>query len=91
MRKSTPISKLRWTSVPGALSVLLTLEFWVHMLVPFMRKNVRFPFWPYGAFIELLIAAFLAALAAIFGSRLWWVVVLGAIGTVAVLLSMFAG
>jgi len=91
MSEASQVSRPAWTSVLGVLSVLLTLEFWVHALVPFMRERVRFPFWPAGAFIELLLAVLLAALAAIRGSKLWWAVALCAVGTLAFLLHMFAG
>jgi len=91
MSEASRVSRPTWTLVLGVLSVLLVLEFWVHTLVPFMRQNVRFPFWPAGAFIELLLAALLAALAAIRGSRLWWSVVPCALATLVFLLHMFAG
>jgi hypothetical protein len=91
MSKASRVSRPTWTLVLGVLSVLLTLEFWVHYLVPFMRINVRFPFWPTGAFVELLLSALLATLAAICGSRLWWGVVPCAVATLAFLLHGFAG
>ena len=75
----------------GALSVLLTLEFWLHMLVPFLREKVRFPFWPTGAAIDLLLAALLAVLAAIRGSRIWWGVVFCAVATLGFLFFMLGG
>lgn len=80
-----------WTAVLGTLSVLLVLEFWLHLLVPFLRQNVRFPYWPSGAAIELLIAALLAMLSAIRGSRFWWVVSFCAVASMVFLLLMLGG
>lgn len=80
-----------WTLVLGVFSVLLTLEFWLHLVVPFMRTRVPFPFWPTSAFIELLLSALLAAIAAIFGSRIWWVVVFFAGAGLCILLFAFSG
>jgi len=80
-----------WTIVLGVISILLTLEFWFHLLVPLLRTRVRFPFWPTGAFIELLASAFLAALAAIRGARTWWIVVACACASLCFLLFMFSG
>jgi hypothetical protein len=91
MNEESRASRPTWTFVLGPLSILLMLEFWVHTLVPFMRENVRFPFWPTGAFVEVLLAALLSALAAIHGSRLWWAIVLCALATLVFLLRMFAG
>jgi hypothetical protein len=85
--RSNPI----WALVPGGVSVLLTLEFWTHLLVPFLRTRVRFPFWPTGAIIELLASALLAALAAIRGARTWWIVVFYACASLCFLLFMFGG
>jgi hypothetical protein len=80
-----------WSLVLGVLSVLLTMEFWIDLLVPYMRENVPFPFWPEGAFAELLLAALLASVAAILGSRLWWSAAACAVATLLFLLHGFAG
>jgi hypothetical protein len=80
-----------WTAVLGTLSVLLVLEFWLHLLVPFLRQNVRFPYWPSGAAIELLIAALLAMLSAVQGSRFWWIVFFCAVASMVFLLLMLGG
>lgn len=87
-------SRLRspgWPSILGALSVLLTLEFWTHLLVPFFRDNVPSPFWPTGALVELLVSALLATVAAIRGPRIWWVAVFCAVATLGFLLNGFRG
>jgi hypothetical protein len=80
-----------WTSFVGVISVLLTLEFWVHLLVPFLRQSVPYPFWPTGATSALLVSALLALLAAIRGSRLWWVAVFCAAITLAFLFFILSG
>jgi hypothetical protein len=80
-----------WSSVFGMLSVMLILEFWVHLLVPFLRQNLRFPFWPASAAVELFVSALLAATAAIRGSRIWWSAMFLATGTVAFLFFMLGG
>lgn len=80
-----------WPSVFGALSVLLTVEFWVHMLVPFLRRKVAFPFWPTGAAVELSLSSLLALVAAIRGSRAWWAAVFFAAGTLGFLFFMLGG
>jgi hypothetical protein len=69
----------------------MTMEFWIHLLVLHMREKVRFPFWPVVAFVELLLAALLALLAAIRGSRLWWSAAVCAVPTLFFLLHGFAG
>jgi hypothetical protein len=69
MSATTP----KWTIVPGLLGMLLVLEFWVHALVPFVRKNVPFPFWPVGAIVDMVLSTVFSALAAIRGSRIWWI------------------
>jgi hypothetical protein len=90
MSEAPRVSRQTWTLVLGVLSALLTLEFWVHFLVPFMRANVPFPFWPTGAFVELSLATLLAATAAIRGSKLWWSIVVCAVATLLFLLHLFA-
>lgn len=91
MSRSATRPNPNWTLVLGVISILLTLEFWVHLLVPFLRMRVRFPFWPTGAFIELMFSAFLAALAAIRGARTWWILVACACASLCFLVFMFGG
>ncbi len=91
MTGETRFTNPAWPSVLGILSVLLTMEFWLHMFVPFLRRDVPFPFWPTGAAVELLLSALLAALAAIRGSRAWWAAVFCAAGTLGFLLFMLGG
>lgn len=80
-----------WTVVLGVISILLTLEFWLHLVVPFLRTKVRFPFWPAGAFIELIASALFAALSAMRGARFWWIVAICACASLCVLVFMFRG
>ena len=91
MNRDSKVASPGWTPVVGSLSVLLTLEFWLHMLVPFFRQNVRFPLWPTGAIVELLLSLLLASLAAIRGSRIWWLSALCAAGTLGFLIFLFGG
>ena len=63
----------------GVVSVLLLLEFWIHLLVPFVRGRVPFPLWPWSAMVELVLAALMAGIAAVRRPRLWWFVSGGAL------------
>jgi len=70
---------------------LLLTEYWLHMLVPFLRHNLRFPPWPTGAATELVISALLGVFAAVSGSRGWWAAVVCASVSLAIMLFMFIG
>jgi hypothetical protein len=89
-RSSQPASPV-WTKFIGAISMLLILEFWVHMLVPYLRRNVPYPWWPTGTIIDLTLSTVLAGVAATRGSRLWWASAACAVGTLVLLIAMFAG
>ena len=78
-------------AVFGAASVLLMLEFWLHVFVPFWRENVRTPLWPWGALIELSLSAIFGVFASVRGSRLWWVVVLCAAESIGFLFFALSG
>jgi hypothetical protein len=91
MNAASYLKNPRWTLVLGLLSVLMTMEFWLHMLVPFLRERVRFPFWPAGAAVELLVSTLFAVLAATRGSRAWWIAACGAAASLGFLLFMLGG
>jgi len=78
-------------SVLGSFSLLLTAEFWVHLLVPYLREHLRFPPWPTGEVVDLVLAAVLAGLAARHGSQIWWLGVVGAIMTLGFMFFMLGG
>lgn len=78
-------------NIAGVLSILLLTEYWLHMLVPFLRHNLLFPPWPVGAAAELVISALLGVFAAASGSRAWWATVGCAIASLALMLFMFSG
>jgi hypothetical protein len=83
--------KPTWTYVAGAVSSLLGLEFWLHLLVPYLRWHVPFPFWPQGALIDLILALILGCAAAIKGSRFWWAACLVSLLGLSFLLFAFSG
>ena len=70
-----------WTFVAGAISALMTLHFWVYALVPFVREKVPYPWWPIGMIVELAVATGLGVLAAVRGSKVWWLTVFLAVAT----------
>jgi len=78
-------------TLTGTVSALLTSEFWIHLSVPFLRQKVRFPMWPTGAAIELLVAAGFGAIAAVRGSRLWWISVICALFSLGFLIFLLGG
>jgi hypothetical protein len=84
-------SKPDLPSLFGVLSVLLTVEFWVHMLVPFARRKIPFPYWPTAAFVELSFSLLLGLIAAIRGRRFWWAAAVAAVGTLGFFFFLFRG
>lgn len=70
-----------WTFVVGTVSALMTLHFWVYAFVPFVREKAPYPWWPIGMIVELVVATGLGALAAVRGSKLWWLTVFLALAT----------
>ena len=58
----------------GIASIVLTAEFWLHILVPYLRENVPYHWWPELAFVQLSLAGFFGIVAGIRGSRIWFLV-----------------
>lgn len=80
-----------WTSILGALSILPILEFWAHLLIPYLRNHVQYPWWPTSAVFVLLSSAVLAAIAAVRGLRVWWLSAAFALGALGFLLLVLGG
>ncbi len=91
MNRATQPTNPTWSFILGSVSIVLTVEFWLHLLVPSLRRRIPFPFWPTGAFIDLSVSGLLAVLAAMRGSRFWWIAAVCAVGTLAFLFAGFRG
>ena len=73
--------KFTWTSAMGLLSVLITCLFWLLVALS-LKHEVHYPGELMGVMITQLIGLALSVVAAIKGSRLWFLAVAASLGTV---------
>ena len=80
------MARLKWTTLLGLLSVLLTLLFWLLAAIS-TRTRVHYPGELAGVMTSLLAAIILAGIAAARGSKWWLVAVVAALGTAVTVVS----